>query len=376
MRYLHLVVEFANRAELKRVHGDALLRTVEEATLWHTQSICADLGMAAILSRGEIRIQALPRILQYERTYPDHLHYQDLEEVMARLCGRLACTRDAASMASLHAAVVGAPVLGGALEPVCPKTSMAFTPSPVNAPSVEWALSAIMNDAASFLFQPVIDSTEGTKIHYQEALVRIPSADGGRVMSPQEFVPFLEQSHLVRILDRYAVKRVIGMLKLDPMITLGVNISAKSAVEDLWWASTMLELTARPDIAKRLVLEITEVSPSVRGSAQAFARHIQGLGCRIAIDDFGAGYSIETAIEIGKADLIKLDKKFIANARNRANAGQLQSAVNFAKTLARDIVIEGVEDELALQCARSTGARCVQGYYLAMPSPLPVDCPV
>ncbi|WP_427306044.1 EAL domain-containing protein [Cupriavidus sp. H39] len=233
----------------------------------------------------------------------------------------------------------------------------------------EHVFQAIGNDALFFHFQPVFDSSDMRRIPYLECLTRVRVGDDGHIAMAGDFIPTLEQAGLMRPLDRYNVKRAVEILKMEPTVSLGVNISAQSTTEDIWWGSTMLELQARPDIAERLVVEITETAPVIQKSSRSFSKRMQALGCRIAIDDFGVGHSIETAIEINAPDLIKIDKKYIASARSKkSEVSQLLGMVNLAKGIGKDVVIEGVENPGDLEVARRVGVNWVQGYYLSEPS--------
>jgi EAL domain-containing protein (putative c-di-GMP-specific phosphodiesterase class I) len=228
--------------------------------------------------------------------------------------------------------------------------------------------NAQRDDRIELVFQPVCHSMNRSALLYYECLARCPDEDGPG-MSPAEFIPALERSGLVRLFDRYVFRRVVTLLDRHPGITLGVNISALSAVADVLWEPTLVFLAGRPDIARRLVLEITETVPVDPTKAAAFVRRMQELGCRVAVDDFGAGYSLAAAVAIGSVDIIKIDASLI-HGINRGDfpASRLEEVVELASAFADCVVVEGVEHEKDVSLASRAGAEWVQGYHFGLPT--------
>jgi len=179
----------------------------------------------------------------------------------------------------------------------------------------------------------------------------------------------MEESGEVRLLDLHVFQRTVALLDEYPDVTLGVNVSALSAVGDPLWDPAFRYLSGRPDIARRLVVEITETAPVDPAGAWAFARSLRQIGCRVAVDDFGVGYSLQAAAAVEHVDIVKIDASFIDRVGRSADAlSRFNAIVALASKIVDCIVVEGVEDEGDLSLVRGAGIAWVQGYYFGRPS--------
>jgi EAL domain-containing protein (putative c-di-GMP-specific phosphodiesterase class I) len=229
---------------------------------------------------------------------------------------------------------------------------------------------AMRDDAIRFTFQRVRHTTVASVTLYHECLARVSDEDG-REISPSKFIPVLEAMGLIRIFDRYVVGRVVKLLGQRVDVSLGVNVSALSAVDDELWAPTLIFLATRPDIAHRLVVEITETSEVDPISARAFVAHLRRVGCRVAIDDFGVGYSLNSALAIAQADIIKIDASWMLRARQGdCLAADIKDVVTFASNLGSRMVLEGIETVADLELGHRIGVEWVQGYLFGQQSTL------
>jgi EAL domain-containing protein (putative c-di-GMP-specific phosphodiesterase class I) len=232
----------------------------------------------------------------------------------------------------------------------------------------ELVWSAVREGRAEFAFQPICHSADRSALLYCECLVRCTD-ENSRVMSPAEFIPDLERSGEIRRFDFYVVQRAVALLDKRPEVRLGINVSALSAVADPLWDPVFIWLSDRPDIARRLVVEITETAPVDPVGASAFARSLQQIGCRVAVDDFGAGYSLQAAMAVEQVDIVKIDASFIAGVELSADAlRRFDAIVALASKFVDCIVVEGVENAGDLSLARGAGIEWVQGYYFGRPS--------
>jgi EAL domain-containing protein (putative c-di-GMP-specific phosphodiesterase class I) len=203
--------------------------------------------------------------------------------------------------------------------------------------------------------------------------VRVLRDDRRTLEYPGSFIPSLERLGMMQCLDRHVVALVIDLLQAQPHLYLGANISAQSAAEDEWWESTFLQLSTMPDVARRLVIEITETAPLDVAAGRAFVKRLQQLGCRISIDDFGTGFGIETGVQIGAADVVKIAGQLIAGDGDRqASRERIAHFVSLARDIAPCVVLEGIESAHALEAAREAGVDCVQGYYVGRPQSVAV----
>jgi len=112
----------------------------------------------------------------------------------------------------------------------------------------------------------------------------------------------IERAGFLNEFYRIVVSSVIDRLALDETLTLGCNISAQSALISQSWEAIFDRLERLPGVADRLVIEITETAPVVPSQGRGFSRRLNSLGCRLAIDDFGAGYGVQNGMEIGTPD--------------------------------------------------------------------------
>jgi EAL domain-containing protein (putative c-di-GMP-specific phosphodiesterase class I) len=200
---------------------------------------------------------------------------------------------------------------------------------------------------------------------YQEALLRF-APESELAISPLVCILALERLGLIRQLDQWVVSSVIEKLAANPEIRLGCNISAQSAVADGWWAFIQAILKSSPDLAQRLIIEITETSQfSDIDAASKFVATLRSLKCRVALDDIGDGYSTIQILSRITPDVTKIDRTYLHAARfNKAGSDFLERLIALAKLCSGAVVVEGVETEEDLRIARRGGATWVQGYWL------------
>jgi EAL domain-containing protein (putative c-di-GMP-specific phosphodiesterase class I) len=226
----------------------------------------------------------------------------------------------------------------------------------------EMLFNALDEDRLGFEWEPICDANSPGSIQYYEAL--LCEMDGGVVTRVGCMVPACERLGLVRRLDQWVVESVVDTLRLNRNIRLGCNVSAQSATVDAWWAFIVAALSEEPDIASRLIIEISETVPlSDMDRARDFVELLQSLGCRIALDDVGGDYcSLKALANLG-VDIAKIDAAYVRHARkDAAGAERLRQLVGLAKTCAASVVVEGVESDDDAEISRSSGATLLQGY--------------
>lgn len=216
-------------------------------------------------------------------------------------------------------------------------------------------------------FQPVVAPANAQRTLYHEGLLRCTGEALG-------FNPFavLERLQSIRQLDCGVVSSVIALLQRHPTMTLGCNISAQSARLDSEWERVMQQLADNANVARRLVVEITESSaqPS-HEQAVEFVHQLRSTGCHVAIDDFGSGFATLTFIQQGQPDLIKIDQGYIRRARQSSLHGKtLRHLVALCSTLAAHVIVEGIETAEDLAIAQECEAQWVQGFLFARPQAL------
>lgn len=230
---------------------------------------------------------------------------------------------------------------------------------------------ALVQGRASLVFQPVVRCDGDGKVLYEEALLRVAGIAGEPGMVPDKIVPTLERLGLVRALDRAVVTAVLDRLEGEPDLCLGCNLSACSLVFDAWWSGVIDRLTARPRVAARLTLEITETAPVVNmKEAVRLVRSLQALGCQIALDDFGAGYTPLSFAFAVQPQIIKIDSSLLQASQGNATARErFQQLVYLCNTLAPHVVVEGVATASDLHQLTLIGVLWGQGDWLGRVRP-------
>ena len=150
---------------------------------------------------------------------------------------------------------------------------------------------AIADGALHLHGQPIVDLLTG-QVQCYELLIRIPDGHGGS-LAAVEFVPTAERCGLIAQIDRWVIERALGLLEAPdtaPEVRLAVNVSANS-LDEQYVAWVESQLATNGVDPTRLTFELTESAAiSSFGTASAFARRLQELGCELALDDFGAGF--------------------------------------------------------------------------------------
>jgi diguanylate cyclase (GGDEF)-like protein len=228
--------------------------------------------------------------------------------------------------------------------------------------------AALRQDRMMFAFQPVVCAMTG-EVDYYECLLRMRAEDG-RVVTAGEFVPIIEQLGFVRLVDRYVLEKAVDELAAHPRVQLGFNISGLTAADRPWLRALISLLRHKPDIARRLVVEITETAAlyDIEESAR-FVNTLRQAGCRVALDDFGAGYTSLRHLQSLEVDTVKIDGSFIRNlAASPENQVFLRHLLGLAKGFGFSTVAECVENAEAADILRGEGIGYLQGYYLGRPT--------
>ncbi|MBI3898160.1 MAG: EAL domain-containing protein [Gammaproteobacteria bacterium] len=232
---------------------------------------------------------------------------------------------------------------------------------------------ALDNDQFVLHFQPQQDLRTGEIVSW-EALLRWPHPQLGPI-PPAELIPIAEQTGLIHGLGRWVLRASCRQAKAwsDAGFGVGriaVNLSAiqlrhADIVDQV--REVLLETGLAPN---RLELEITESAimhdPSV---AQRTLQQLREIGIRIAIDDFGIGYSGLSYIKDFPVDVVKIDRSFLISVAD-PRAGELYAGiVDMAQRLNLYIVAEGVEAQTDLDFVKHCGCHAIQGYLFSAPVP-------
>ncbi len=232
---------------------------------------------------------------------------------------------------------------------------------------------ALMNDRFFLMFQPVVRTSDGKATHY-EALIRM-KGENDEILSPEEFIPAAERMGLIHHIDLWVVEHAIdflGSLSGEySQISLNINLSGHAFQDQslLSLIQQKLEMTWVP--ANRLTFEITETA-AIANYAQTreMVARLRALGCRFALDDFGAGFNSFNYLKNFPVDYLKLDGTFISNLRNDpVDQILVKSMIAVAHSLGKKTVAEYVEDVETMELLKQYGIDFVQGFYLGKPAP-------
>lgn len=200
----------------------------------------------------------------------------------------------------------------------------------------------------------------------------------GHEYAPASFLPAAENSALIEMIDRWVLHRVLGdfgsHLRAHPQLWVSINVSAPSLGNSSFLGFLSDELRQSRIDPRRVQLEITETAV-IRDLDQARAniREARRLGCRIALDDFGAGLSSFAYLKAFEPDCIKIDGALIPNVVDPENveAQIVRSIINLAHRLNIEVVAEHVSSSAILAALHALGIDKVQGFELGRPRPLP-----
>lgn len=202
---------------------------------------------------------------------------------------------------------------------------------------------ALMDNSISFAYQPIIDRVTG-EIPYYECLLRIPD-NTSEITSAGPYIILSEHIGMNNILDQIVFKMAIEELKAAPDITLAINIS-NSGILDNNLKELATSLLSDRSISERLIIEITETSLNLNfEKTKEFLDSMRDRGCKIAIDDFGAGFTSFKQLQKLPLDIIKIDGSFIRNViLNDSSKFLVTALIELATKLGAKTVAEFVEN--------------------------------
>ncbi|MBP7189692.1 MAG: EAL domain-containing protein [Rickettsiaceae bacterium] len=202
---------------------------------------------------------------------------------------------------------------------------------------------ALIENTASFAYQPVINRVTG-EVPYYECLLRIPEEGVGRT-SAGPYIELAEKVGINSILDKIVLDMAVDELKAAPDLNLSVNISNIGILDDTFYERVM-DLLKDKNVASRMIIEITETSINADfEKTRRFVEAVKEAGAKVAIDDFGAGFTSFRQLQYFPVDVIKIDGWFIRNVINNSNTRYLVKAlVDMAKHLGIKTVAEFVEN--------------------------------
>jgi EAL domain-containing protein (putative c-di-GMP-specific phosphodiesterase class I) len=236
---------------------------------------------------------------------------------------------------------------------------------------------ALNNDGLVLHYQPVV-AADGTVVS-AEALVRWPHPQRG-LLAPGEFLPVAEQGDLLRDLDRWVLRAALREAAQWPMIAggvlgggVGIAVNLSGLVpSDPDFVDVVATAVMETGIAwDRVVLELVETSLiDLPTRSRAAMMDLTDRGVRFAVDDFGTGYSSLARLKELPAQIIKVDRRFVAGvASDASDFAVARALVDMARAMGRSCVAEGVENATQFTVLRSIGVEAYQGWLLSRAVP-------
>lgn len=224
-------------------------------------------------------------------------------------------------------------------------------------------MSALDDNRLVLAYQPIVDAQSGLPSLY-ECLVRMRRPDGS-IAGAGEFIPLAELMGLIRLIDQRVLELVISEARQTPDIEFSFNVSGYTFRDGQWLSKLMDVLQRNRDVCPRLVVEITEtIALHDLDDSAEIVRQLRELGCRVAIDDFGAGYTSFKNLQRMDVDVVKIDGAFVKGlVDNPDNQVFVKTLVTLAKNFGCRVIAEWVETEEEAEMLRSFGVDWLQGFY-------------
>jgi EAL domain-containing protein (putative c-di-GMP-specific phosphodiesterase class I) len=222
-------------------------------------------------------------------------------------------------------------------------------------------VTALNERRLKLAYQPVVDVATRAPV-FHEALLRLERPDGS-ILPAHEFIGLSERLGLIRLIDHRVLDLAGEALAGSPATRLSLNISADTIADSEWLAHLSAAIAGDRSLAQRLTIEITETAV-IRNleEAQHLVTLLHDLGCRVAIDDFGAGFSSFRHLRVLDIDLIKIDGGFVeALPRNRDDQVFVRTLIELARNFDIKTVAEWVTDEGTAEILADWGVDYIQG---------------
>ena len=224
---------------------------------------------------------------------------------------------------------------------------------------------AINNKEIQVYYQPIYDA-QTEKVVSAEALVRWHSPTNG-VILPGKFIPALEESGHITVLDTYVYQSVQEFMEKecqDIPIKISVNLSRMDLMNQ-----NIMSLILENEGKQHINYEVTESAySSLSVNANDFLSTLHQRGNTILVDDFGSGVSSLSTIRDFEFDIIKIDMGFVRNiGHSQSNDSILASLIELIHRLGMKVVAEGVETKEQLDFLKEHGCDFIQGFYFSKP---------
>jgi diguanylate cyclase (GGDEF)-like protein len=230
-------------------------------------------------------------------------------------------------------------------------------------------ISALNEDRVALAFQPVVRADTGA-VAFHEALLRLRLPDG-TISATADIVPVAEKAGLMQAIDLRVMSLALDRLAATPDLQVSINCSLASMLDPQWADRLGAGIARLPDIAGRLIVEVTETGfvedyDAMRAAILACKR----LGVRVAMDDFGAGHTSFRNLRDLDFDIVKIDGAFVRNiAASADDRFFVKTLIELARHLSLEVVAEWVQDAETARILREMGVDYLQGVFFGEADP-------
>ena len=231
--------------------------------------------------------------------------------------------------------------------------------------------NAISNDEMVLHYQPKVDAQTGAA-NSLEALVRWQHPTKG-LLGPVAFIPDIEDSEEICALGEWVLKKAVHDITLwqaeGRTLTIAVNIGARHLMSTSFTTRAIEIVTCAGVDPSTVELEITEeTAMRDEDNVRDVIDMLKAQGFRVALDDYGRGYSNLSRLADMKVDVIKIDRSLIMNVESHERTRKILAAtISMAEALECRVVAEGIEEASTAALLRKLGCHDFQGYFFAKP---------
>ncbi|MGZ5200963.1 MAG: EAL domain-containing protein [Telluria sp.] len=219
--------------------------------------------------------------------------------------------------------------------------------------------------------QPIMSLKQPHESLNFEVLLRMREADG-RVVGAGPLINAAEKSGRAGVIDRWVLSSTLDWIaangaRLGNTRFVCINLSGASLNDERFVQDTLEILASRGPVAHRLCIEITEsVALHDLDNTRRFIEQVRAYGVKVALDDFGAGYTSFSYLKELPADVLKIDGNFVVNINaHPANVAIVEAIVNLAVNLGMKTIAEWAEDTATVRTLAEIGVDYVQGWAVA-----------
>ena len=231
----------------------------------------------------------------------------------------------------------------------------------LNARCATEIVKCLKEDQFKLGFQPIVNA-ETRDVVMHEALLRMTDA-GGELIAAAHLIPVAEKLGLVRLIDRAVAQMTISTLHNYPQAQLSMNVSGSTATDPRWFNQLTDIIAANKSVAGRLTVEITEtIALGDLKETFNFVEALRNIGCSVAIDDFGAGFTSFRNLRDLPVNIVKLDGSFCRNLKhNAANQYLVRTLIDLTHKFDLKTIAEWVENQDDADILKDCGIDLMQG---------------